>query len=166
MKLSSIASSCEKAERRLPEQTSLDTDEQKHGCSGTREASVENMLKNHCLAKSIADAHLADSQKVLVQGRDALKASILRGPMGNHSILPRLSRMGSKGSIERNHKCPKCGIKLPRDQNSAKLIRWLGIRKDCPPSDGGLSPAELSPLPSLRRMASISEEAGSLQIHS
>ena len=41
MKLSSASSSCEKAKRRLPEQTCLDTAEQRHGCTGTREAFVE-----------------------------------------------------------------------------------------------------------------------------
>ena len=70
-----------------------------------------------------------------------------------------------KDQGEREHNCLKCGIKLSRDLNSAKLIRRLGILRS-PPSDGGLSLAELTPLPSLRRMASVGEEAGSLRIHS
>ena len=41
-------------------------------------------------------------KEVFVQGRDALKASLLCGPMGYYTILPQLSRMGSKGSFRSN----------------------------------------------------------------
>jgi len=61
--------------------------------------------------------------------------------------------------------CPNCGEEIPRDVNSALLIKRLGIQSR-PPTDSGSSPAEQGPLPSLREMVSPSVEAGSPRIWS
>ncbi len=52
---------------------------------------------------------------------------------------------------------------VPRDTNAALLIKRLGILRS-PAPDGGSSPAEQGPLPSLREMVSPSNEAGSLPL--
>ncbi len=62
---------------------------------------------------------------------------------------------------DREQLCPNCSEVIPRDLNSALLIKRLGILRS-PASDGGSSPAEQGPLPSLREMVSPSVEAGSL----
>ncbi|MCS4540319.1 MAG: hypothetical protein HYU03_06500, partial [Thaumarchaeota archaeon] len=59
--------------------------------------------------------------------------------------------------------CPSCGERIPRDINSALLIKRLGILRG-PAPDGSSSPAEQGPLPSLREMVSPSSEAGSLPL--
>jgi len=129
--------------------------------------SVENMLQNHRLAKSIADASFGRFAMKCVKKAEILsKQVIFVDPWGTSQFCHICLEWVPKDLSDRNHECPKCGVKLSRDLNSAKLIRRLGIQKRSPPSDGGLSSAELLPLPYLRRMASIGEEAGSLRIHS
>ncbi len=92
------------------------------------------------------------------------KQVIFVDPWGTTQFCHSCLQWVPKNLGEREHDCPKCGIKLSRDLNSAKLIRRLGIQKRSPPSDGESSSAELLPLPSLRRMASIGEEAGGLRM--
>jgi putative transposase len=130
--------------------------------------SLENMLQNHALAKSIADASFGKFATKCLQKAEILgKQVIFVDPWGTTQICYNCLEWVPKDLSDRNHECPKCGIKLSRDLNSARLIRRLGIQEQrSPPSDGGLSPAELTPLPSLRRMASVGKEAGSLRIHS
>src|SRR5207244_12413875 len=65
-----------------------------------------------------------------------------------------------KDIAKREHVCPNCGEEIPRDHNSALLIKRLGIQSR-PPTDSGSSSAEQGPLPSLREMVSPSVEAGS-----
>jgi putative transposase len=128
---------------------------------------AKNMLQNHYLAKSIADASFGRfARRCLYKAEMLGKQVIFVDPWGTTQFCHSCLQWVPKDLGEREHNCPKCGIKLSRDLNSAKLIRRLGIQKSSPPSDGGLSPTELLPLPSLRRMVSIGEEAGSLRIHS
>ena len=122
---------------------------------------VEPMLKNHFLAKSISDASFGRFVR-----KAAFKAELLGkhfipvDPWGTTQLCHSCLTWVPKDLTERNHLCPNCGIKLPRDLNSALLIKKLGILS-CSPSDGGLSPVEPKPLPSLRGMVSQGVEAGS-----
>ncbi|MDG6906632.1 MAG: transposase, partial [Nitrososphaerota archaeon] len=100
------------------------------------------------------------SIKCLDKARMLGKCVLFVDPWGTSQFCYNCLEWVPKVLSEREHKCPKCGVTLARDLNSARLIRWLGIQRS-PPSDGGLSRAEFLPLPSLRRMASKSKEAGS-----
>jgi len=127
--------------------------------------SIQNMLQNHHLAKSLADASFSKfAQKCINKSRMLGKHVVFVDPWGTTQFCHNCLQWVPKDLSEREHNCPNCKIKLPRDLNSAKLIKWLGILRSCPPSDGGASPAELRPLPSLRGMASQSAEARSLRI--
>lgn len=126
--------------------------------------SVENMFQNHNLSKSLADASFGKfavkcQNKAKMLGKNVLFVD----PWGTTQFCYNCLESVPKKLFDRKHSCPKCRVDLDRDINSARLIKWLGIQtKVCPPSDGGLSPAELLPLPSLhRRMASRSNETGS-----
>jgi putative transposase len=122
---------------------------------------VSGMLRNHSLAKSISDASW---------NRFARRANFKAESLGKHAIF--VDAWGTtqfcnnclawipKDLAERNHKCPSCGIEMPRDENSALLIKRLGIHRS-PAPDRGSSPEEQGPLPSLREWASSSNEAGS-----
>lgn len=123
--------------------------------------SIQSMLQNHKLAKSLADASFGRfATKCMYKAKMLGKHVIFVDPWGTTQFCHNCLEWVPKNMSEREHYCPKCGINLPRDLNSAKLIKRLGIRS-CSPSDGGLSPAELLPLPSLRRMVSRNVEAGS-----
>ena len=133
-------------------------------CLILEKLSMDNMLQNHALAKSLADASFGMfAGKCLSKAEMLGKQVIFVDPWGTTQFCCNCLEWVPKDLSQREHNCPKCGIKLSRDLNSAKLIKRLGILRS-PPSDGGLSPAEPTPLPSLRRMASVGKEAGSLRI--
>jgi transposase len=67
-----------------------------------------------------------------------------------------------KDLSERQHRCPNCGVDLPRDENSALLIKRLSLTwPGYAPGRGVKTPMEHGPLPSLRGLASLCDEAGS-----
>ncbi len=122
---------------------------------------VSGMLKNRFLAKSISDASWADFAKIANHKANLLgKHFIAVDPWGTTQFCHNCLAWVSKRINERRHFCPNCGVKILRDLNSANLIKKLGIYSR-PPSDGGSSPAEPKPLPSLRGMVSRGAEAGS-----
>jgi putative transposase len=122
---------------------------------------IQSMQQNHNLAKSLADASFGKfAVKCNNKSKMLGKQVIFVDPWGTSQFCHNCLQWVPKDLAEREHKCPKCDINLPRDLNSAKLIKRLGIQS-CPPSDGGSSPAELLPIPSLRGMANRSAEAGS-----
>ncbi len=128
---------------------------------------IKGMLRNHHLTKSIYDASFNKFTRKTIFKAEALgKHFIPVDPWGTTQFCYNYLRWVPKGLSERN-KCPKCGITIPRDVNSARLIKRLGIllhNNSCPSSDRGLSPAEPKPLPSLRRIGTASQgvEARSL----
>lgn len=128
---------------------------------------VEGMLQNHNLAKSIADASFGKFiRKAMFKAEMLGKHFMSIDPWGTTQFCYNCLAWVPKELSERKHICPNCGVKLPRDLNSAKLIKRLGTlsMERSPPSDGGSSPAELKPLPSPRGMVSRSVEAGSQQL--
>jgi len=124
---------------------------------------VSNMLKNHCLAKSIQDAAFGGFYRRTIFKADMLgKWFIPVDPWGTTQLCHNCLERVPKDLSERQHICPNCGIDLQRDENSALLIRrlgllWLGYA----PGRGVNTPAEHGPLPSLKGMVSLSIEAGS-----
>ena len=111
---------------------------------------IENMMKNHCLSKSIGDAgwgtlmhftsYKAESAGKFVKFVDAHKTSILCASCGAE-VPKRLD--------QRLHFCQDCGFKLDRDWNAAlniearigpdgaELVKKLVEAMPLPPSDGG-----------------------------
>jgi putative transposase len=126
---------------------------------------VSGMLRNHSLAKSISDASWGSfARRALFKAESLGKHTIFVDPWGTTQFCHRCLAWVPKGLGEREHVCPYCGERLPRDTNSSLLIKRLGIQRRSPAPDGGSSPAEQGPLPSLREMASPSDEAGSLPL--
>jgi putative transposase len=122
---------------------------------------VSGMLKNHSLAKSISDASWSSFARKAAFKADSLgKHTLFVDPWGTTQICHRCLRWVRKDLSTREHVCPYCGERIPRDHNSSLLIKWLGIQSR-PPTDSGSSPAEQGPLPSLRDLVSPSVEAGS-----
>ncbi len=123
---------------------------------------ISGMLRSHTLAKSISDASWDRFARRTVFKANALgKHVIFVDPWGTTQFCHNCLTWVPKDLDEREHNCPNCGEVIPRDLNSALLIKRLGILRS-PAPDGGSSPAEQGPLPSLREMVSPSVEAGSL----
>ncbi len=122
---------------------------------------VSGMLRNHRLAISISDAAWSKfARKATFKAEASGKHAIFVDPWGTTQFCHNCFHWVPKALAEREHKCSNCGIKIPRDENSALLIKRLGILRS-PAPDRGSSPAEQRPLPSLREWVSPSVEAGS-----
>jgi putative transposase len=122
---------------------------------------VSGMLQNHNLAKFISDASWSSFARRAVFKSGLLgKHTVFVDPWGTTQTCHRCLRWVRKDLSTREHICPYCGEKIPRDHNSSFLIKWLSIQTR-PPTDSGSSPAEQGPLPSLRDLVSPSVEAGS-----
>jgi putative transposase len=127
---------------------------------------VSNMLRNHKLAKSIQDAAFGKFIDKAMFKADLLgRWFVPVDPWGTTQFCHNCLTWVPKDLSERQHKCPVCGVDLPRDENSALLIRrigltWLGYA----PGRGVNTPMEQGPLPSLRGMASLCDEVGSSRL--
>jgi putative transposase len=108
---------------------------------------VAGMLSNHQLAKGISDSSWSQFALKCMRKADMLgKHVVFIDPYGTSQFCHQCLTWVPKTLADREHRCPNCEVELPRDLNSALLIRKLGVLS-CSPSDGGLSPAEPKPLP-------------------
>lgn len=99
--------------------------------------SITRMIKNHCLAKSIADAawnQLASYTQY--KAEDAGRAYIEIDPRGTSQQCSRCGAVVKKALSVRVHQCPHCGLEIDRDINAAYNILRRGL-----PSQG-LRPQE------------------------
>ena len=93
---------------------------------GLERLRIENMFRNHCLAKSIADAAWGQFiRKAEFKGRILGKYFVPVDPWGTSQFCWRCLSWAPKQLGDRTHECPVCGEVLPRDQNSAKLVERL-----------------------------------------
>lgn len=97
---------------------------------------VRNMIRNHCLAKSIADASWSIFSNWLsyygsVFGRPVVKVP----PQYTSQDCSSCGRRVQKSLSERTHAC-QCGCVLDRDHNAAKNILRLGLESSSVPYPG------------------------------
>ncbi len=90
---------------------------------------IKGMVKNHCLAKHIADAAwnkliTTTSYKAEWAG----KRVELVNPNGTSQICSGCSQMVQKDLSERVHRCSFCGLTLDRDHNAALNVLRLGLQ--------------------------------------
>jgi len=105
------------------------------------ELNIEPMLKNHSLAESISDSSWGRFIAKARYKADILgKYFIAVDPAGTTHFRYNCFTWFPK-KLNREHHCPNCGVKLPRDLNSAKLIKRLGILNLCPRTEGRHSPS-------------------------
>jgi len=127
--------------------------------------SVTNMVKNHCLAKSLQDASPGKFLRKAQFKADVLGKWFLPvDPWGTTQFCHKCLTWVPKELCEREHICPNCREELSRDENSAKLIKRIGLSGFKPDYAHGRwvnTPAEPKPLPTLRVLASRGVEAGS-----
>ena len=95
---------------------------------------IKGMVKNHCLAKHIADAAWnrligATSYKAEWAG----KRVELVNPSNTSQICSSCGHIVLKSLSERVHQCPFCGLTLDRDHNAAINILRLGLQSVAKP---------------------------------
>jgi len=90
---------------------------------------VKNMMKNHFLAKSIADVAWNQFAQVLAsKAEEAGRRFIAIDPRDTSQICSQCGTMVKKKLSTRWHKCPVCGLHLHRDINASRNILRLGIQ--------------------------------------
>jgi putative transposase len=88
---------------------------------------VANMLRNHYLAKSIADAGWSQFVSILsFKAACAGRSVVAVNPAYSSQICSGCGILVQKGLSVRWHRCPGCGTSLHRDHNAAKNIERLG----------------------------------------
>lgn len=90
---------------------------------------IRNMLKNHCLAKSISDV----AWNMLVKATESKAAYagskvVLVDPRQTSQMCSRCGLIVKKELSERVHSCSECGLSMDRDFNAAINILRLGMQ--------------------------------------
>jgi putative transposase len=94
-----------------------------------KDLNIKGMVKNHCLAKHIADA--AWNKLIAVTSYKAEwagKRVEMVKPKGTSQLCSGCGQIVLKDLSERVHKCPFCGLTLDRDHNAAINILRLGLQ--------------------------------------
>jgi len=89
---------------------------------------VKNMLQNHCLAKSIADA--AWNQLITYttyKAENAGRRVVSVDPRNTSKQCSGCGTMVEKSLSVRVHQCPVCGLVMDRDENASHNILRLGL---------------------------------------
>lgn len=98
------------------------------GVIAVEDLRITNMLTNHCLAKSIADA--AWNQFVLTltsKAEDAGRQVVQVDPRNTSKRCSRCGQLVEKDLNVRVHQCPVCGLVMDRDENAAINILAVGL---------------------------------------
>jgi putative transposase len=99
------------------------------GTLAFEDLNARGMLKNLCLAKSIADA--AWNQFVLIttsKAEEAGRRVVLVDPRNTSKRCSRCGQLVQKDLSVRVHSCPVCGLVIDRDENAAINIVALGLQ--------------------------------------
>lgn len=99
------------------------------GVLAFEDLNTNGMRKNHCLAKSIADA--AWNQFVLVttsKAEEAGRRVVRIDPRNTSKRCSRCGQVVEKDLSVRVHSCPVCGLVMDRDENAAINILALGLQ--------------------------------------
>jgi len=99
------------------------------GLIAFEDLNITNMLKNHCLAKSISDV----AWRMLVttasyKAESAGSMVVLVDPRNTSKMCSRCGALVEKLLSDRVHECPHCGLSMDRDQNAAINILRLGLQ--------------------------------------
>ena len=122
---------------------------------------IQNMQRNRCLSKSIADAGwglLRNALTYMARLSEGVTAFV--DPRGTSQICSGCGVRVEKGLGERMHRCPECGLVLDRDVNAARnvLKRGLEIGRGPPEYTPGGEEAT-TPLSVWVQAASVKQEA-------
>ncbi|MBC8142647.1 MAG: IS200/IS605 family element transposase accessory protein TnpB, partial [Armatimonadetes bacterium] len=98
------------------------------GLIAAEKLNVKNMVKNHCLAKSISDAAWSMFRSVLTaKAESAMREVVLVSPAYTSQDCSGCGYRAKKKLSERWHFCPMCSLSLDRDTNAAiNILKAVG----------------------------------------
>lgn len=98
---------------------------------------VQNMIRNHHLAKSIVDASWSQFLGILSHSAESAGgASIAVAARGTSQDCSACGEKVPKDLLERGHRCPRCGLVLDRDENAAMNILKRGLGRPIGEGEG------------------------------
>jgi len=111
---------------------------------------IGNMIRNHCLAKSISDAGWGRFIGMIAYKEEETGGRLIQvNPRGTTQMCSRCGETVPKDLSQRTHRCPYCGLVLDRDLNAALniLARGREIRRGPPESrpveEGATTPSTM-----------------------
>ena len=100
-----------------------------YGCIVFEDLTIKNMLKNHCLAKAIADVSWGMLISITAgKAEEAGSEVILVDPRNTSQMCSRCGTIVKKDLSVRIHNCLNCGLVMDRDENAAINILRLGLQ--------------------------------------
>jgi putative transposase len=97
----------------------------RHGAIAVEGLRIKNMVRNHCLAKSISDAGWNQFLTILaIKAEEAGLVVVVVNPAGTSQVCSGCGRTVPKTLADRWHTYPyeNCGLSIQRDHNSARMI--------------------------------------------
>lgn len=89
---------------------------------------IARMIKNHTLAKSIADAAWSQfARYTRYKAASAGRTYVQIDPRGTSQRCSQCSAVVKKDLSVRVHQCPSCGLEIDRDHNAALNILAVGL---------------------------------------
>jgi len=99
-----------------------------YGFIALEDLNIKNMVKNHCLAKSISDAGWGQFISIVqAKAEEAGREVVLVNPRNTSQICSGCGALVKKDLSMRWHDCPVCDLSVHRDINSSCNILSLGL---------------------------------------
>ena len=88
---------------------------------------IGNMIKNHCLAKSISDAGWGTFIQMIAYKEEESGGRLIKvNPRNTTQLCSQCDEIVEKDLSQRIHECPYCGLVLDRDLNASRNILRIG----------------------------------------
>ena len=100
-----------------------------YGLIAVEDLTINGMVHNHCLAKSIHDAAWSQFRQCLsYKAEEAGRTLVAVNPAYTSQDCSQCGHRQRKTLSERVHLCPCCGVVMDRDENAACNILRLGLQ--------------------------------------
>lgn len=101
----------------------------RYGLIAVEDLTINGMVHNHCLAKSIHDAAWSQFRQVLsYKAEEAARTLVAVNPAYTSQDCSQCGHRQRKSLSQRRHRCPCCGLDIDRDENAARNILRLGLQ--------------------------------------
>ena len=107
-----------------------------YGLIAVEDLTINGMVHNHCLAKSIHDAAWSQFRQCLsYKAEEAGRRLVAVNPAYTSQDCSCCGHRLRKALSVRRHLCPCCGLDIDRDENAARNILRLGLQSQGTPQE-------------------------------
>ena len=100
-----------------------------YGLIAVEDLTINGMVHNHCLSKSIHDVAWSQFRQVLsYKAEEAGRILVAVNPAYTSQDCSQCGHRLRKALSQRRHDCPCCGLNMDRDENAARNILRLGLQ--------------------------------------